>query len=236
MIPLGILAATHNSSNSGDPYWSSVVSLLNFQGADGSTTFTDETGKTWSRTGTPHIEVSGAESYGVFAGGSDGIYTADSADFDFGGDDFCIEAIVTPTSLPAAVQHIAGQFGSAPGMSCQLYLWSNQAGMAVATASTGAYDSSFDLEGGTLSAGARAHVALVRSGDLFSVYVGGASVRTKTDSRTLFNSSKNFMVSRNDYPSTGQAFAGKIHALRVTKGVPRYTAAFTPPTAPFPNS
>jgi hypothetical protein len=217
-----------------DADWASVVALLNFQGAHGSTTFIDATGKTWTAESAAKIENGGGESYGVFDGIDDRISTPDSADFNFGAGDFCIEAIITPSADSDQVRHIGGQHGSAPGMCCHLYTYGTATGMAAGTAATGGYDAGFDLSGGTgATAGTRVHVALTRSGNVFRAFLDGVQVATKTDSRTLFNSTKNFFVGGNDHASK-QEFTGKIHALRVTKGVARYTGTFTPPTWPLP--
>lgn len=237
MLRRGLMAGSGWPSGGTDPYFANVVSLLNFQGTHGSTTFTDELGKTWTTHGDAHIEVSGGEAYGVFDGVTDKITTPDSADFAFGTGDFCMDAIITPNSVSTDVKHIMGQFGSSPNMAVMLYLFGDEAGMSAGSAATGAYDGTFDLSSSAnlFSVGVRAHVALARNGTLFTVYVDGVSVLTKTDSRSLYNSTKVFSIGANDHLS-GQEYIGKIHAARVTKGVPRYTTTFTPPTWPLPSS
>jgi hypothetical protein len=74
-----------------DPYWSSVVSLLHFDGANASTTFTDQTGKTWSAYGGVQIDTAQSKfggASGLFNGASDYITTPSTAELTFGaGDD-----------------------------------------------------------------------------------------------------------------------------------------------------
>jgi hypothetical protein len=79
------------------------------------------------------------------------------------------------------------------------------------------------------------HVAVARSGTSTKMFMNGTQVgSTYTDS--------NSYISRS-VPRIGISFDGSpvnplngfIDDLRITKGVARYTAAFTPPTAAFPN-
>jgi hypothetical protein len=55
-----------------DAHWSDVIVCLNMEGADGSTTFTDEKGSPWTLTGAAHVETTAAASgnaSGLFRGG-----------------------------------------------------------------------------------------------------------------------------------------------------------------------
>ena len=62
-------------------------SLLHFDGANNSTTFTDETGKTWTAHGNAKISTAQYKfptGSGLFDGTGDYIDTPDHADFNFG--------------------------------------------------------------------------------------------------------------------------------------------------------
>lgn len=74
------------------------------------------------------------------------------------------------------------------------------------------------------------HVAFVRSGSSVKLYLDGTSVYTATDSSNL--SSYTFLTIGAWYDSN-YPWNGYIDDLRITKGVARYTANFTAPTAPF---
>lgn len=82
----------------------------------------------------------------------------------------------------------------------------------------------------TLSTNTWYHVAFVRSGNVFTLYLNGASEGTATDSGAL------------DLPTTVRVAANQVNALfftgyisnvRVVKGTAVYTSNFTPPTAPL---
>jgi hypothetical protein len=81
--------------------------------------------------------------------------------------------------------------------------------------------------------GAWHHIAVTRSGTDLKLFVDGTQ-----DGSTVTNSTNlNQTVAQIGFDTTiaGSAYTGYIDDLRITKGVARYTAAFTPPTQAFPN-
>lgn len=88
----------------------------------------------------------------------------------------------------------------------------------------------FNTSATSIINGTWSHIAVVRNGTTTTVYFNGVSQTSATDST--------------DYSGTGALRIGSgangdlngyIDDLRITKGYARYTANFTPPTAPFPN-
>jgi len=75
------------------------------------------------------------------------------------------------------------------------------------------------------------HIALVRNGTTMTVYVNGVSKGTATSSIN-FTSTAGLGIGAS--PTGYQPSNGQIADVRITKGVARYTEAFTPPTKPFP--
>jgi hypothetical protein len=75
------------------------------------------------------------------------------------------------------------------------------------------------------------HVAIVRNGSTWTVSINGTSVGTATYSGTV-----NIPIGPLEIGwagTTDSYFTGYIDDLRITKGIARYTANFTPPTAAF---
>jgi len=86
-----------------------------------------------------------------------------------------------------------------------------------------------------LSANTWYHVALVRSGANNIIYINGTqSGSTYTNSSSLLQSGIVVGYNRNNGGSSFQYLNGYIDDLRVTKGIARYTAAFTVPNTAFP--
>jgi len=78
------------------------------------------------------------------------------------------------------------------------------------------------------------HLAVVRSGNTFSLYVNGVSEATATSSVVIADDTSNLLIGVGD---TGTTYLnGYIDDLRITKGYARYTSNFTPPTKAFPNT
>jgi hypothetical protein len=107
-----------------DMYWNNVSALLHFDGANGSTTFTDQTGKVWARRGSVTSigttqSVFGSSSLyigptNLTTTGDSGITTPDHDDWDFGLSDFEIEWYVYFLNL-TSYQTIFDHGGAAGG-------------------------------------------------------------------------------------------------------------------------
>lgn len=76
------------------------------------------------------------------------------------------------------------------------------------------------------------HVALVRSGGVTRLYVNGVQEGVSYTDTSNYGASQAYVAS--SYTGIG-FFGGLIDDLRVTSGVARYTANFTPPAEPFPD-
>jgi hypothetical protein len=82
------------------------------------------------------------------------------------------------------------------------------------------------------------HLAVTRSGSTFRIFIDGVSqsltttqLGTATTSSAIFNSTRPLYIGSTADNTTN--FNGFIDDLRITKGVARYTANFTPPTLAF---
>ncbi len=93
-----------------------TISLLHFDGADTSITFTDESGKVWTAGGSAQLDTAdkkyGASS-GLFAvATSDNISTPDHADWTLGSDDWTVELWMKLSSTDFTVSHLMFTTGS----------------------------------------------------------------------------------------------------------------------------
>lgn len=220
-----------------DPHWANVVSLLHFEGANGSPTFTDQTGKTWTRFYDAQISTAqykfGSASMRVYAGSNlSMIETGSHADFDFGTGDFTVEWWQLWNSQ------------STPQYQCAFMRGYNAVGAIVVVTgnANGKYRVFFGAtsvctEAVAGSTGGWVHYAVTRSGTTVTLWRGGVSSASGTSSASV-GINKNFAIGGygTDSGAPGQAFNGWIDDFRITKGVARYTSDFTPPSAPFPNS
>lgn len=221
------------AGSGGDPYIANVVALLNFAGADGSTTFTDNTGKIWTPNGNAQIDTSLGYNAGLFDGSGDYISTPNDASLSLDAD-YTIEFILRLNALTISgvAANGAGSFsGDATAFivnhatqANKLSFWCRNIGTTGAILSTN-----------TLSTGVDYHIAFVRSGNVSKTWQDGVSVgasATEGSVATVPLSTSGLRVGR----YWGGDFNGWIRAFRITKGVARYTSSFTPPTAPFPTT
>lgn len=78
------------------------------------------------------------------------------------------------------------------------------------------------------------HVAVTRQGNTFRLFINGVQSLTVTSSLTIATPGIGYIGTANT--GTSEFFNGYIDEFRLTKGVARYTASFTVPDAPYPNS
>ena len=145
-----------------------------------------------------------------------------SGEFIFGTGDFTVECWVYPISWPNDVGIVTGpnsgsfQFGKVSTTSF-LGIASNDA--------NGWYISDATLP----SLNIWTHIAVSRSGTTLRIFVNGVISGTPATSNTTNFGIINY-IGRN---AAGTSFNGYIDDLRITKGVARYTANFTPPTTSY---
>ena len=209
------LMLSQKMSSGGDPYWANVLSLLHFDGANGSTTFTDEKGVSWTRYGSTAAISTAQSKFGgssllLSSGGLNGTYASA-----LGTGDYTIECWIYPTSV-SAITVVWGKSNYA------LDLWNNQLLF---------YRSAQYCISAAITANNWYHVALVRESGVNKIYVNGVASATTTtagsgDPGAAFDIGCLL---------GGNTLQGYIDEFRVTKDVARYTSNFTPPTAPFPN-
>lgn len=73
------------------------------------------------------------------------------------------------------------------------------------------------------------HLAVVRNGTKWTLYYNGSSIATTTNSAAIGNTASPLRVGYGNVTNTGYYY-GYIDGLRISNGVARWTANFTPPT------
>lgn len=233
MTMLSRFAAT--GGGGGDPYWNNVSLLLNGDGTNGSTTFTDESPNNYAITvdGTAVINTT-YKKYGTGSirinGVQNGLRTTSSIG-NFGTNDLTIECWAMFDAITNnGLFHLATTNSISPGVS----------GLAV-----GYYNNAWGIYyNGTYSATTSStaplantwfHLALVRCKGQVSLFFNGIQQGTSfTDSTTNFTYTFANIGWWFGLSSGGGQMSGYIDDFRITKGIARYTANFTPPTAPLP--
>jgi hypothetical protein len=208
-----------------DPNFSSVSALLHMNGSDASTTFTDSSSNNITITGYGNAQISTAQSkFGgasaYFDGSGDYLLSASSLEpFQMGTGNFTVEAFIRPT---VAVSGYRGLIGLQSGDFDTLYILNGALVWYISGTAAG-----------TIAVDTWYHVAASRQGTSLRVFIDGALVNTSTNSNNM--TFGRLRIGSNG-ANTSEFFRGWIDELRVTKGVARYTAAFTAPTAPFPDA
>lgn len=78
------------------------------------------------------------------------------------------------------------------------------------------------------------HVAASRVNGTLRLFINGVMVGSGTFTNNFNNANYNLLIGRSA-PNESEYFKGYMNDLRITKGVGRYTANFTPPTLPAGN-
>jgi hypothetical protein len=214
-----------------DPQFGSVSLLLHGNGTNGSTTITDSSRFANTVTAVGNAQISTAQSkFGgasiAFDGTGDYLSIPTSSSFAFGPADFTVELWLYRSG--SGQQHLyEGRDNVATNM---ILLYLNSSNQLV-------YYANLDNRITTTAIptlNAWVHVALCRASGNSRLFVNGVQVgSTFADSTNIVAPSATVIIGANTAGTT--ALNGYIDDLRITKGVARYTANFTPPTAAFPD-
>lgn len=225
--------------------------LLHMEGADDGSVFTDsavgQTGgpgtRSWTNPGTFALTSTDTAKFGstslwCFAsvspppnGGH--IVASDSADFTVGSSDFTVDFWANRTGATTGARWLFGQLSASSGA-------------AAANAIGGQFNSSnrftcYASVGGTLHTltGTTSitdtswhHYAMVRNGGTITTYLDGAVEATASVSGSVPDIALDWCVGQRG-DGAADAFVGYIDEFRLSVGIARWTAPFTPPTEAY---
>jgi hypothetical protein len=212
-----------------------TVSLLHMNGTDGSTTFTDSAAggtHTWTANGNAQIDTAQSKfngASGLFDGTGDYLSAPDSNDWNFGSGDFTIDFWVRFNSVAANQYILSQQTGSDDGMAMQ-WVTANELQFRARQASINiiAIDKTWSPSANTWY-----HLAISRNGNNWRWFVDGTQLDTTvTETDSIPDWTGSFRVGYETTP-TEYFLNGWLDELRISKGIARWTANFTPPVCDY---
>jgi hypothetical protein len=215
----------------GDPYWNQTVLAMHMDGTNGSTTFVDEKGGTITSPG--YTLSTGTKKFGTasaYSGsGNDNSTKLDipASACDFGSGDFTFETFCKFSNDGECriiyLNRTTGEYALR-----LVYNYGNNGRLSLLVGNGSGWQINTYVDFAYLNDTNWHHVALTRSGSTFRAFVDGVEKLSGTYAGSL--------------PAVTQAelfnYAYESHFddVRITKGVARYTANFTAPTAAFPDT
>jgi len=208
-----------------DQYIASVSLLLHMDGTNESTTFVDSSANSLPITAEGSAMISTAQS--KYSGASGAFNGADSS------------LLISAGGMEISVADFT--------VECWIYTTDGAGYRPIISMVPGTYDNTFYVYDNTLTwydgndrcqsapfaDNVWHHAAVTRSGGTVRVFLNGVqSATTYTSTASIGDNA--FRVAA-DSSAYVEFFSGYIDELRITVGVARYTASFTPPSAPFPN-
>ena len=226
-IPINTGVGTSTPSLTSYPN-ADVKALLHMDGNDASTSFVDLTGKTWIAYGNAQIDTAQSKFGGassLFDGSGDYVSTANHADFDFGSGDFTLDLWYRPASLGGSYTLLTKRIntGYAP------YNLGISADVIAFVASFNGTSWGVNISGAHgMTVGNWYHIAVVRSGNTFKMFVNGNQVgSTVTASGAIMTNTS--VVSIGAIGNGTYGANGSVDEVRITKGFARWTSNFVPP-------
>lgn len=164
-------------------------------------------------------------------GTGDYLSTPDSPDWAFGSGDFTLECWAYFTNVAVSTQTLIAQFSGSPGQYSWILRWD-----------VGFLKLYYSPDGTTLPANLAwawtpvvntwYHIAVVRTGNNVLAFINGGQIGTAQPiSGALFDSNATLAIGASSSGSWN--FYGYLDEIRISKGIARWTANFTPPTTPY---
>jgi hypothetical protein len=230
----------------GDQYYNSCSLLLHCNGANGSTTFTDNSPNNLTVTATNGAAISTVQSkFGgasaLFDGTNDYISTPSSTAFEFGSGNFTIEGWIYPTANATNTYYtwISKTVGSGygefyfPQRNGNLYIFFSYNG-----SSWGIHGVSSGYIFGALTINAWNNFAITRQGDTIRSYlngIGGSTFSLPAAQSLYATSGYGVGIGANNNGS--EPAKGYADEIRITKGIARYTGnSYTTQSIEFYNN
>lgn len=237
------LTATQSANINGNPsaaITGTATSLLTCQ----SNRFKDNSSNNFTVTpsGSPTVQAfqpfSPAASYsaatyagsGYFNGSTDYLSLASNAAFNIFGGDMTIDGWLYPTALAGRSEHFLAFIVDATN---RVSLYFSGTTFIFWTSTSGG-GSGPKISSALFPTNTWTHVALVKSGATFTLYINGISAGTSAT--TVYPiSAMSLNVGTYNGVTSADAFTGYMSNTRIVKGTAVYTANFTPPTTPVTN-
>lgn len=166
-------------------------------------------------------------------GNSDYVSATHSSDFNFGSGDFTVECwfyAIDSDLSSAGSQCILTTADSTDFQGIYFGIQNNNTYFLISDGSGSSWDGVY-AGSATVYPNQWYHLAAVRNGNTFKVYLNGVEDSSNTSSITLTNTNNIFRIGGRTVSS--QYFNGFVSNVRVVKGSAVYTSAFTPPTSPL---
>lgn len=213
-----------------DPHRHQVASLLNFNGADGATAVSDDTGRIWTVHGSAQLDTAqaafGASS--LLIGGTNGnrITCASSAAFAFGPTaDFTIEGYLRATSVTSGVYQIfydgRETVGSFPRPT--IYFLGSELRYFVNGADR--------IAGGVATVNEWMHWAYSRKAGIGRLFLRGDTLGSWAD--TINYAAHPVTIGNSGHTPYDAPVRGWVDAVRITPNVGRYAGDFDVPDSEF---
>ncbi len=220
----------------GTPTDSYTTLLIHADGADATTLITDASSFHHAMTANGNAQVDTAQSkFGggsmLFDGSGDYYSTPDSNDFEMSNGDFTLDLWAYPTSVSGNQGLLVKNYAS--GYSPFLIFRAATSYQFYAASADGSWDICSATSMGTATINTWSHLAVVRQGNTFTTYQDGVSQGSCTSSGTLANNTNDLAIGIQTSANGATSFTGNIDEVRVSKGIARWTANFTPPSSAY---
>jgi hypothetical protein len=238
---------TGSEKNPVDLFRSQVSLLLHGDGTNGSTTIVDSSPSPKTVTAVGNAQISTAQSKPGFGGSSiafdgngDYLTAPYQPAFLLSSSNFTIEAWVYLNAYKPRNMAICGIWSDSSGSpQSWLFLITSLGEILILCDAPGGADQINGRSGSNVVPTSQwVHIAITRSGNTFRSFIGGVLSGQNDSAIEIQNGNGTVPLEIGGYSqaaSESSSLNGYIDDLRITKGVARYTANFTPPTAPFPD-
>jgi hypothetical protein len=214
-----------------------TIHSMHFDGWDARTVVLDQSGIVWSLVGNAQLDTAQkkfGESSLLLDGTGDYLYTVDNALYTLGTQDFCVEMWVRWNALPSAsTNQIIWTNRTGDTQRIAFYIY-NTAGVYSLRAKywVGGVEVFGIMRDITVATGTWYHVAWTRESLVHRLFLDGTQLGLSAPDGTSFEDFTGYIYLGTSNGSV-EFFNGWIDEYRFSKGTARYTASFTPETAPF---